>query len=303
MTSPRFGSVLTAMATPFDAEGQLDVDGAVALARWLVDNGNEGLVVTGTTGESPVLSDDEKQILWRAVVEAVDVPVIAGAGTNDTEHSVALTRAAQAAGAAAILAVTPYYNRPSQAGLAGHFRAIAAATTLPVVLYDIPVRSGRKIAHATILELLRSTANIIAVKDAAGNPGASAALVAEAPDGFELYSGDDNLTLPLLAIGAVGTIGVATHWAGRLTQEMVAAFRKGDVEHARALNARLLPSYAYESSDEAPNPVPTKAMLEVLGLPGGTCRPPMGPAPAGLDDRARQLLAALGADGPAPVRG
>ncbi|HEX9530856.1 MAG TPA: 4-hydroxy-tetrahydrodipicolinate synthase, partial [Acidimicrobiales bacterium] len=259
--------------------------------------------VAGTTGEAPVLSDDEKLTLWRAVVEAVDVPVIAGSGGNDTHHSVALTRAAGHLGVAGILAVTPYYNRPSQAGLAAHFRAVAEATTLPVMLYDIPVRAGRKIAHDTLIALARAVPNIVAVKDAAGNPAASARVVAESPDGFELYSGDDSMTLPLLAIGASGSVGVATHWTGALHQEMMAAFAKGDVDRARAVNARMLPSFAFESSDEAPNPVPTKAMLSVLGLPGGDCRLPMGPPPAGLDERARAVLAALGPDAPPPARG
>ena len=304
MTGPgRFGAVLTAMATPFDERGALDVDGAVALARWLVAQGNDGLVVAGTTGESPVLSDDEKITLWRAVVEAVDVPVVAGAGSNDTLHSIELTREAEAAGAAGILAVTPYYNRPSQAGLAAHFRAVAEATSLPVMLYDIPVRTGRKIAHDTLVQLARTVPNVLAVKDAAGSPAASALLVAEAPEHLDLYSGDDSLTLPLLAVGASGVVGVATHWTGALHQEMLAAFRKGDVERARAVNAKMLPSFAFETSDEAPNPVPTKVMLGVLGLPGGQCRLPMGPPPPGLEERARRVLDDLGPDGPAPVRG
>src|SRR2546423_11380612 len=194
----RFGAVVTAMATPFDDDGRLDLDGAVRLARWLTEHGNEGLVVAGTTGEAPVLSDDEKVDLWRAVVEAVTVPVIAGAGSNDTAHSVELTKRATDVGAAGILAVTPYYSRPPQTGIEAHFRAIAGATDLPVMLYDIPVRAGRKIAHETLVRLARQVPNVLAVQDAAGNPGASAALLADTPDEFELYSGDDNMTLPLL---------------------------------------------------------------------------------------------------------
>ena len=294
----RFGSVLTAMVTPFDGNGDLDVDGAVALARWLVDQGNDGLVVTGTTGEAPTLSDEEKVTMWRAVAEAVTVPVIAGAGTNDTRHSVELTRRAEQAGAAAVLAVTPYYSRPSQAGLAAHFEAVAEATTLPVMLYDIPVRSGRKIAHETILGLARDVANIVAVKDATSDLSGSARLAAEAPPGFELYSGEDGVTLPLLSVGAVGAVGVATHWTAGLHQEMFAAFAKGDVERARELNARMLPSFAFETGDLAPNPVPTKAVLRVLGLPAGECRLPMGPTPPGLEDRARAILDGLGPDAP-----
>jgi 4-hydroxy-tetrahydrodipicolinate synthase len=295
MSGPgRFGAVLTAMVTPFDEEGRLDLDGAQQLARWLVEQGNDGLVVAGTTGEAPVLSDSERIDLFRAVTEAVTVPIVAGTGTNDTHHSVEMTKAAEEAGAAAVLAVTPYYNRPSQAGIEAHFRAVAASTSLPVMLYDIPIRSSRKIAHDTLLRLLREVPNITSVKDAANDVGGSARLVAEAPSDFELYSGNDDQTLGLLSIGAVGAVGVATHWVARPTGEMMAAFWKGDVDEARRINARLIPSYRFETGDEAPNPVPTKAMLRVLGQPAGQCRLPMGPEPAGLEERARQVLADLG---------
>lgn len=297
----RFGAVLTAMVTPFDEEGRVDLDAAVTLAKWLVDNGNDGLVVTGTTGEAPTLSDAEKADVWRAVARAVTVPVIAGAGSNDTAHSIELVKTAEQCGVTGILAVTPYYNRPSQAGIAAHFTAIAGATSLPVMLYDIPFRTGRKIAHDTLLHLLREVRNIVAVKDAAGDVNGSARLVAEAPDGFELYSGDDGVTLPLLSIGAVGTVSVASHWSAALQGEMLGAFFKGDVETARRINARLLPSFAFESGDAAPNPIPSKAMLRVLGLRVGECRPPMGPTPEGLDDRAREILADLGEDAPKSV--
>ncbi|MGQ0520955.1 MAG: 4-hydroxy-tetrahydrodipicolinate synthase [Actinomycetota bacterium] len=294
----RFGAVLTAMVTPFDGAGRLDPDAVAVLARWLAANGSDGLVVAGTTGESPVLSDAEKRDLWRAAVEAVTIPVLAGAGTNDTAHSVELVRTAEEAGAAGVLAVTPYYNRPSQAGIEAHFRAMASATSLPVLLYDIPVRSGRRIAHDTMLRLAREVPNIVGVKDAAGDLAGSARLVAEAPSSFELYSGEDGVTLPLLSIGAVGTVGVATHWTGRLHGQMLAAFAKGDVDEARRINASLLESFAFETGDAAPNPVPAKAMMRVLGLPVGQCRLPMGPAPEGLEDRARQVLANLGEAAP-----
>jgi len=295
----RFGGVLTAMVTPFDAEGRLDLDAVGVVARWLVANGSEGLVVAGTTGESPVLTDAEKRDLWRAAAEAVSVPVLAGAGSNDTAHSAELARAAEQAGAAGVLAVTPYYNRPSQAGIEAHFRAMAAATSLPVVLYDIPVRTGRRIAPATLLRLAREVDNIVGVKDAASDVAGSARLLAEAPSSFELYSGEDALTLPLLSVGAVGVIGVATHWTGRLHAQMISAFAKGDVDEARRVNATLLGSFDFETGDDAPNPVPAKAMMRVLGLPVGECRLPMGPAPAGLEDRARRVLADLGDAAPA----
>jgi 4-hydroxy-tetrahydrodipicolinate synthase len=296
-TVGRFGAVVCAMATPFDATGALDVDGAVRLARWLADHGNDGLVLAGTTGESPVLSDEEKLELWRAVREAVTIPVIAGSGSNDTAHSVELTRRAADVGVAAILAVTPYYNRPPQSGIEAHFRAVAGASKLPVLIYDIPVRTGRKVEHETLVRLVREESTIVGVKDAAANPAASAKLIAEAPAGFELYSGDDALTLPLLAVGAVGVVSVASHWAGDLIREMVLAHVKGDVDHARALNTRLIPSWEFQSGDLTPNPIPTKAVLRSLGLPAGQCRLPLGAAPDGLEDRARTILAGLGSAG------
>jgi 4-hydroxy-tetrahydrodipicolinate synthase len=288
-----FGSVVTAMVTPFAGDGALDVDTAVTLARWLVEHGNDGLVLAGTTGEGPVLTDDEKLDLWRSVAEAVTVPVVAGTGSNDTAHSIELTRRASDTGVAGALIVTPYYNRPSQAGLEAHFRAVAGASSLPVLIYDIPFRTGRKVSHEVLVRVAREVPNIVGVKDAAGDVAASARLVAEAPSGFELYSGSDDQTLPLLSIGAVGTVGVATHWAGELTGEMIAVFGKGDVERARQINARLLESYAFESSDAAPNPIPAKAMMRVLGLSVGQCRLPLGPAPDGLEDRAREVFASL----------
>ena len=234
----RFGHVLTAMVTPFDANGKLDLDVARDLARWLVDRGNDGLVVAGTTGEAPTLNDDEKLSLWAAVAEAVNVPVIAGAGSNDTAHSVHLTKEATKLGVSGILAVGPYYNRPSQAGMEAHMRAIAAATTLPVMVYDIPIRTGRKMTTATLLKLAREVPNVVALKDAAANPGETAALIANAPDGFEVYSGDDIMTLPLLASGAVGVVGVATAWTGLDHQEMFSLWEKGDIAGARQVNAR-----------------------------------------------------------------
>lgn len=289
----RFGPVLTAMVTPFDENGRVDLDGAAALASWLVEQGNDGLVLTGTTGEASTLTDEEQVEVWRVVRAAVDVPLIAGSGTNDTRHAAELTAQADAAGMDAVLVVTPYYNRPSQAGIEAHFRHVAGSTRLPVILYDIPVRTGRKISTELLLRLAREVPNIFGVKDAAGDPAESARLIAEAPPDFELYSGDDSLTLPLLSVGAVGVIGVCTHWAAREMGEMIAAYQKGDVEQAIERNARLIPSYDFESGEDSPNPVPTKAMLRALGQPAGECRFPMGPTPEGLEARALEVWNAL----------
>jgi 4-hydroxy-tetrahydrodipicolinate synthase len=293
----RFGAVVTAMVTPFDDDGAVDLDAAVTLARWLADHGSDGLVVAGTTGEAPVLTDAEKCDLWRAVAEAVTIPVLAGSGSNDTAHSVHLTRQAGACGVAGILAVTPYYNRPPQSGIEAHFRALAAATDLPVLLYDIPVRTGRKIAPEVILRLAREVPNIVGVKDAANDVAATARWLAAAPAGFECYSGNDDQTLALLAVGAVGVVSVASHWAGPEIGEMIAAFTKGDVETARALNARLLESWEFQTGEATPNPIPTKAMMRALGLRVGQCRLPMGPAPAGLEERALEVYRRLRAAG------
>lgn len=293
LTPPRFGAVLTAMVTPFDAEGKLDLEGAAKLAKFLVANGNDGVVVAGTTGESATLTHDEQIALIETVRAAVpDHQLVAGAGSNDTGAAVELTERATAAGANGILQVTPYYNRPSQAGIEAHFRATAAATDLPVVIYDIPVRTGRKVSTPTLLSLLEVD-NIVAVKDAAGDPSETATLMAHAPEGTDLYSGDDSLTLPFLAVGGRGVIGVATHWAGAEFSEMISAFIKGDVAEAMAINQRLIPSYEFETGDDAPNPVPSKLMMNLLGVSVGECRPPMGYAPPDLEDRARAVLAGL----------
>ena len=289
----RFGRVLSAMVTPFDANGALDLDVAARLAQHLQNQGNDGLVIAGTTGESPVLTDDERLSLFAAVVEAVNIPVIAGTGTNDTAHSVHLTTQAAALGVAGILAVCPYYNRPSQAGIEAHVRAMAAASDLPVMVYDIPVRSGRKIATATLLRLANEVPTVVALKDAAGNPAETAALISSAPDGFEVYSGDDVFTLPLLACGIVGTVGVATHWTGPDHQEMFDLWEKGDTQEARLVNSRMLESFAFETGDDAPNPIPTKAVMRHLGLAVGQARLPMGDAPEFVEQRVPQVLANL----------
>jgi 4-hydroxy-tetrahydrodipicolinate synthase len=290
----RFGRVLTAMVTPFDDDLRLDLDAAATVARWLVDHGNDGLVVAGTTGEGPTLSDGEKLDLFRAVRDAVDVPVIAGSTTFDTAHSVHLTQEAVRLGIDGVLAVVPYYNKPSQANLVHHFNAIADASgNVPVILYDVPHRTSRRLDAETIIELAK-TPNIVAVKDAAADPAGSVRWRAETPDEFEMYSGDDNQTLLFLAIGAVGVVSVSAHWAGVQIGEMIAAFEKGDHDLARRLNEKLLPTYAFNSWDEAPSPAPSKAMLRTLGLPVGRARPPMGPdEPADLEDRARAVYASL----------
>ena len=296
MGNARFGKVITAMVTPFTDGGDLDLDGAAALARWMVAQGNDGLVLAGTTGEAPTLTDDEKVALWEAVRAAVDVPLLAGSGSFDTRHTVELSRRAAATGVDGLLVVTPYYNRPTQAGLEAHFRAVAEATDLPVVIYDVPIRTGRAMTVDTHVRLAREVPAIVGLKDARGRPDEAAAIVAGAPESYDLYSGDTAFTLPLLAVGAVGVVGVSTHWTAGLHAEMIAAFEKGDVARAREVNARLLPSYAVESSDTWVQAGAAKAALAALGQPGGPCRPPMPPLGDDLHAAVRRVLADLGSD-------
>jgi 4-hydroxy-tetrahydrodipicolinate synthase len=287
----RFGSVVTAMITAFTAEGELDIAESVRLAKWLQEQGNEGLVIAGTTGEASTMTDPERLALFEAVVGAVTIPVIAGTGSNDTAHSVHLTKEASKLGVAGILAVGPYYNRPSQAGIAAHIKAMAGATSLPVVVYDIPVRTGRKISTANLVTMARDVKNIVGLKDAGGNPGETANVIAQAPADFEVYSGDDGLTLPLLAVGAVGVIGVATHWSAPEHRRMMEAFFSGNVVEARRINAALLESYAFETGEEAPNPLPSKEMMKLHGFAVGDARLPMGAAPEWVAERARVVKA------------
>lgn len=294
MTRPRhFGTVMSAMVTPFDAQGRLDLDAAQRLARWLVAHGNDGLVVAATTGEASVLTDDERCDLIRAVADAVTVPVLAGMGSNDTAHSVLLAGKARSLGAAGVLAVAPYYNRPPQAGIEAHFRAVAGATDLPTMIYDVPVRTGRRVSAEVLLRLFTQVPNIVAFKDATGDPPAAAALVAAAGAHFDLYSGDDPFTLPLLACGAVGLVGTSTHWTGPLFQQMFAAFHAGDVAGARALNARLLESFAFLNTEDCVFSMSIKVMLATLGQPVGDCRLPLPPAPPAKAAEARAVWQAL----------
>lgn len=289
----QWGAVLTAMVTPFDAQGRLDLDAARRLARWLAERGNDGLVLAATTGEASTLSDDERCDLVKAVSEAVTIPVIAGTGSNDTRHSIELTRRARSLGAAGVIVVAPYYNRPPQAGIEAHFRAVAAATDLPVMIYDVPLRTGRRVSQDVLLRLFREVPNIVAFKDATGDPPAAAALIAQAGEHFDLYSGDDAYTLPLLSVGAVGVVSTTAHWTAPLFGRMIAAFQAGDVKLARQVNARLLESFAFVNSDTSVFPMSIKAMLRTLGQEAGECRLPLPPTPPDVEERAREVWARL----------
>ncbi|MEV8116883.1 4-hydroxy-tetrahydrodipicolinate synthase [Streptomyces xiamenensis] len=286
-----FGRVLTAMVTPFTPDGSLDLDGAQRLAAHLVDAGNDGLIVNGTTGESPTTSDAEKAQLVRAVVEAVGdrAHVVAGAGTNDTRHSLALARAAQEAGAHGILAVTPYYNKPPQEGLVQHFTAIADATELPVMLYDIPGRSGVPINTETMVRLAEHP-RIVANKDAKGDLGRASWAIATT--GLAWYSGDDMLNLPLLSVGAVGFVSVVGHMVTPELRSLVNAYTGGDVAKATEIHQKLLP--VFTGMFRTQGVITSKAALGFQGLPGGPLRLPM----VGLtDEETEQLKRDLAAGG------
>ncbi len=270
-----FGRVITAMATPFGVDSSVDYGAISALANHLKSSGSTAIVSTGTTGEAGTLTDPERVEVWRRTIEATDLPVIVGSGSNDTAHSAELTRLAKDLGAKGVLAVVPYYSRPSQDGIFGHFAKMAEATDLPIVIYDIPIRTGRKLEHKTLLRLVEQYPHICALKDASGEVANAAQLIADAPEDFSVYSGDDSLTLPFMSIGAVGVVGVATHWAGQLFSAMIDAFEKGDIKLASEINRILGPSYRFESQADAPNPIPTKAMIEALGLSARNCRLPI----------------------------
>jgi len=293
MGSTRFGTVLTAMVTPFSPDGSLDLDVAATLARFLVDQGTDGLVIAGSTGEGSALSDDEKLDLFACVAGAVNVPVLAGSTFANTAQSVALTERVKGTGVAGVLATTPAYARPSQRGIAAHFCAIAQSTALPIMLYDIPVRTGRKLASETTIDLVRTNPNIVALKDASGDLVSAAHTKAVLGEDIDLYSGDDSLLLPFLSIGGVGIVSVAAHWASPEFSSLVRAAEKGDWSKAQMYNERLATSCAFASTEAYPNPMPTKAALRFLGFAVGECRLPLGGADETLDRTAADVVTSL----------
>ncbi|MGY0005862.1 4-hydroxy-tetrahydrodipicolinate synthase [Micromonospora sp. I033] len=268
-----FGRLITAMVTPFTADGSLDLDGAVRLASHLVDEqGNDALVLNGTTGESPTTTDAEQEALIRVVAEAVGdrARILAGVGTNDTRHTIELAAQAEKAGAHGLLVVTPYYNKPPQAGLLRHFTAVADASGLPIMLYDIPHRTGTAIATDTLVKLAEH-GRIVAVKDAKGDLTATSWVLARSDLAY--YSGEDALTLPALAVGSVGVVGTSTHFTGVQTKQMIEAYEAGDTAAALALHRRLLPLYT--GIFRTQGVILVKAGLAAKGLPAGPVRPPL----------------------------
>lgn len=298
MTQARFGEVITAMVTPFNQDLSLDLAGARRVARHLVEHGSDGLVLAGTTGESPTLSHDEKLALFEAVLEEVgdSATVIAGTGTPNTSETISFTKEVGALGVTACLVVTPYYSKPPQNGLLAHYRAIADATPVPLVLYDIPGRTGRRVERATMVELARHE-RIVAVKDAVGDASETARLRADLDaaglEDFEIYSGDDALLYPHIAAGAVGIVSVCSHLVGSRIKEIFSAWSDGKVGEARRIYLELLPLMDVIMTVTA-SPIPVKKALGLVGLDVGIARLPMVEATEDETAKIRQALESSG---------
>ncbi|MDR7237715.1 4-hydroxy-tetrahydrodipicolinate synthase [Neobacillus drentensis] len=283
-----FGQLLTAMVTPFDQNGEIDFNATRNLVDYLIENGTDGIVVAGTTGESPTLTSEEKVALFQFVVDVVNgrVPVIAGTGSNNTRASISLTKQAEEAGVDGIMLVAPYYNKPSQEGMYQHFKAIAESVSLPIMIYNIPGRCVVNISVETIVRLSQLP-NIVAVKEASGNLDAMAEIISQTPSDFSLYSGDDGLALPVLAIGGTGVVSVASHIIGNEMKEMIHQFKNGQVQEAAIAHRRLLP--IMKALFTAPNPAPVKAALNINGVYVGGLRLPLLP----LSDEEKSALQAV----------
>jgi 4-hydroxy-tetrahydrodipicolinate synthase len=284
------GTILTATITPFDSNGNLHSAEAARLAQWLVDRGNDGLVVAGSTGEGQTLTPQERVQLFRTIKESVSgrASVIANVGTNDTRESVAAAREAEKAGADALLVVVPYYNKPPQSGMLAHFGAMAQATPLPIVVYNIPNRTGSNMLPDTLLELARRHSNIVAVKESSGDLMQISTILADRAPGFAVYSGDDHLFLPCLALGADGVVGVASHLCSPQYRSMLEAFKRGDSEGAARIHRELLP--LMRALFATTNPIPVKWAMRCLGFDAGECRLPLDAMPESLAERLRPMV-------------
>ena len=285
----RFGTVVTAMVTPFRDDHSLDLDGAQELARHLLDHGNDAVVVAGSTGEAPTLTHREKVDLFRAVIEAASGAgkVVCGTGTYSTAETIQLSREAEEIGADGLLLVTPYYNKPPQRGLYEHFRHVAEAVTLPVVAYNIPGRTGTRIEHDTLLRMAE-VPNIVGVKDSTGDFQSISRLISEAPPDFEVYSGDDWATFGYMCLGAVGVVSVAAHLVGERIRQLTDLVTSGDIPAARKIHEELTP--LFNTLFITTNPIPVKTALGILGLPSGPPRLPLVPATAEERGRIEKAL-------------
>lgn len=288
--APKLGPLMTAMLTPFDASGEVDLREARRLARYLIDEGNHGLVVCGTTGEAPALEEREQLALLEAVKDEVGdrAAVVAGTGSYSTRHTVEFTREAAAVGVDAALVVVPFYNKPTQDGMLAHFGAVAEATPLPLIVYNIPSRTAANMAPATLLELARRHRNIAGVKESTGDCAQFTAILRDRPEGFGFWSGDDHMFLPSLAVGGDGLISVAAHVCGRELRELVDAFAASDVARATRIHQSLSPLFSVLFATTSP--IPVKWAMNQLGFALGPCRSPLGAMP---EDTARRLLPML----------
>lgn len=290
-----FGQILTAMVTPFDQNGDIDFNATRNLVDYLLANGTEGLVVSGTTGESPTLTTDEKVALYKFVVELVAgrVPVIAGTGSYNTRESIHLTQLAEQCGVDGIMLVVPYYNKPSQEGLYQHFKAIAEATKLPIILYNIPGRSVVNMNVETTVRLSKIP-NIVALKDASGNLEGMTEIISQTSSDFAVYTGEDALTLPSLAIGGAGVVSVASHVIGNEMQTMIQHFKNGNHREAALIHQSILP--VIKELFASPNPTPVKAALNISGIPVGGVRLPLVPLNDEQMNSLQQVLRGIKAD-------
>ncbi|GAC1540271.1 MAG: 4-hydroxy-tetrahydrodipicolinate synthase [Candidatus Velthaea sp.] len=288
----KLGRILTAMITPFDANGRVDVDEAVRVAEYLIEHGNDGVVVSGTTGESPALETDEKLALFKAIKQRLGSrgTVIGGTGGNNTHHSVELTKAAAQTGIDGVLAVVPYYNKPPQDGMLRHFGAIAQAADIPVILYNVPSRTGQNMLPSTAHELARRHSNVVGIKESTGSVEQFSELVANNPrPDFTIWSGDDYYFLPSLALGGYGLVGVATHICGLRLRALAEAFDRGDMAEAGGIHRELQPLFT--ALFATTSPIPVKWAMNEFGFSAGDCRPPMGAMPAELAAALAPLIA------------
>ncbi len=290
----RIEGAITAMVTPFTESGELDVEGLKRNVKFQIDNGISGLVPLGTTGESPTISDEERETVIKTVVEAAagKVPVIVGTGTNSTAHSIELSRQAEELGADAVLVVSPYYNKPTQEGLYRHFKAIAESIKIPVVVYNIQGRTAVNIETATLVRMAQSCSNIIAVKEASGNLAQMMDVLEQLPKTFSVVSGDDNLTLPLMALGGKGVISVVGNLIPGKVSDMCAAGLRGDFATARKLHFEMLP--LFKAAFIETNPIPIKAAMGMAGMPAGPARLPLCEMQAANSDKLRAVLNKMG---------
>ncbi len=285
-----FGRVLTAMVTPFDANLEVDYGKARQLARYLVENGSDGIVVSGTTGESPTLTNEEKIRLFETVVNEVGdrAKIIAGTGNNDTADSICMTKEAEKVGVHGVMAVVPYYNKPPQEGLYTHFRMIAESTSLPIMIYNIPGRAVANLTPDTVARLARIE-NIAAIKEAAGSLDQATEIRRKTPEDFIMYSGDDSLTLPMMSIGCHGVVSVVSHVVGPEMQKMIRAYLAGDTTGAARIHQDLFP--LIKTLFMTTNPIPVKTALNLMGYEVGGLRPPMVPATEQETAAIRKVLA------------